>query len=50
MSTSHLNHKTHIISWYNKKLDKCPVEFECGTEDYMNLDDMNGIEMILLGK
>ena len=38
------------ISWYNKKLDEYRVEFEDGTEDYINLDDMNGIEMILLKK
>ena len=38
------------ISWYNKKLDEYRVEFEDGTEDYINLDDVNGAEMILLEK
>ena len=38
------------ISWYNKKLDEYRVEFEDGTENYINLDDANGIEMILLEK
>ena len=38
---------TGCISWYNKKLDKYRIEFEDGTEDYINLDDVNRIEMIL---
>ena len=38
------------ISWYNKKLDEYQVEFEDGTADYINLDDVNGTEMILLEK
>ena len=35
------------ISWYNKKLDEYRFEFEDGTEDYVNFDDVNRIEMIL---
>ena len=38
------------ISWYNNNLDEYRVKFEDGTEDYINLDDENGIEMILLEK
>ena len=38
------------ISCYNKKLNEYRVEFEDGTEDYIKLDDVNGIEMILLEK
>ena len=38
------------LPWYNKKLDVYRVQFEDGTEDYINLDDVNGIDMILLEK
>ena len=37
---------TGCILWYNKKLDEYRVEFEDGTKDYINLHDVNGIEMI----
>ena len=36
------------ILWYNKRLDEYRVEFQDGTENYINFDDVNGIEMILL--
>ena len=38
------------LSWYNKKLDVYRVQFEDGIEDYINLDDVKGIDMILLEK
>ena len=38
------------ISWYSKKLDEYQIEFEDGTEDHINLDDVNEIEMMLLEK
>ena len=36
------------ITWYNKKFNEYRVEFEDGTDDYINLDDVNGVEIILL--
>ena len=36
------------ITWYNKKFNEYRVKFEDGTDDYINLDDVNGVEIILL--
>ena len=36
------------ITWYNKVLDEYRIEYEDGTDDYINLDDADGIEIILL--
>ena len=36
------------ITRYNKKFNEYRVEFEDGTDDYINLDDVNGVEIILL--
>ena len=33
---------------YNKALNEYRVEFEDGSGDYLTLDDINGVEMILL--
>ena len=34
--------------WYNTKLDEYPVLYEDSSEDYITLDDINGIDMILI--
>ena len=36
------------ITWYNKTFNEYRVEFDDGTEDYVNLDDVDGVEIILL--
>ena len=37
------------ITWYNKKLDECRVLYEVdNSEDYLKLDDFNGLNVILL--
>ena len=36
------------ITWYNKKLDECRVFYEVdNSEDYLKLDDFNGVDVIL---
>ena len=34
--------------WYNPKLDEYRVLYEDSSEDYITLDDINGIDMILI--
>jgi len=36
------------ITWYNKKLDECRVLFADKSEDYLTLDDFNGVDVILV--
>ena len=36
------------ITWYNKVLDGHREEYNDGTDDYINLNDVDGIEAILL--
>ena len=36
------------ITWYNVKLDECRVLNVVKTEDYLKLDDFNGVDVILL--
>ena len=38
---------TGIITWYNKKLDEFRVFFKDKSEDYLNINDFNGIDVIL---
>ena len=39
---------TGNIQWYNNKLDEYRVFFPDGTDDYIKLDDADGIEMVVL--
>ena len=39
---------TGEIMWYNTKLDEYQVLYEDSNEDYIKLDDINGIDMILI--
>ena len=36
------------ITWYNVKLDECRVLYVDKSEDYLKLDDFNGVDVILL--
>ena len=36
------------ITCYDKKFNEYRVKFEDGTDDHINLDDVNGVEVILL--
>lgn len=36
------------ITWYNTKLDECRVLFADKSEDYLKLDDFNGVDVILV--
>ena len=36
------------IAWYNTKLDECRVLYADKSEDYLKLDDFNGVDVILI--
>ena len=36
------------ITWYNTKLDECRVLYADKSEDYLKLDDFNGVDVILI--
>ena len=38
---------TGTITWYNKINDKYRIQFKDGSEDYISLDDIDGVEVIL---
>ena len=38
------------IAWYNKKFNEYRVEFEDGSDDYINLDHVDGVDIIILDK
>ena len=37
-----------VVSWYNKKLDEYRILFDDNSEDYLKLDDFNGVDVLLL--
>ena len=39
---------TLVPTWYNTKLDECRVLYADKSEDYLKLDDFNGVDVILI--
>jgi hypothetical protein len=37
---------TGVVTWYNTKLNEFHLSFEDGSEDYINIDDVNGTDMM----
>ena len=38
----------NFFTWYNTKLDECRVLYADKSEDYLKLDDFNGVDVILI--
>ena len=39
---------TGTITWYNQPMEKLRVMFDDETEDYISVDDIDGVEINLL--